>query len=128
MTRLLRLHFWPHRNLADLLGVIGLIGVAAPEVRALGSINAVAQEGGAAAERVLEITEAVSTVMPPANPFRREPIKGEIRFKGGAFASPDGSPALRGAELHRVAVGSRRVGGGERGREINRLQHSPASL
>ena len=40
-------------SLGNFVGVIGAVAVAAPEVRALGTLNAVAQEGGAAADRVL---------------------------------------------------------------------------
>ncbi|MEM9740149.1 MAG: ABC transporter ATP-binding protein [Pseudomonadota bacterium] len=83
-------------TLGDLLGVIGLIGVAAPEVRALGSINAVAQEGGAAADRVLEITGAVNTVRQPEAPISLDKAKGELRFNDIHFAYPDGTPALQG--------------------------------
>ncbi|MEL6662926.1 MAG: ABC transporter ATP-binding protein, partial [Pseudomonadota bacterium] len=83
-------------TLGDLLAVIGLIGVAAPEVRALGSINAVAQEGGAAADRVLDITEVASTVTRPENPVLFDQPRGEVAFHDVHFAYPDGTPALQG--------------------------------
>ncbi|MEL6567188.1 MAG: ABC transporter ATP-binding protein [Pseudomonadota bacterium] len=83
-------------TLGDLLAVIGLIGVAAPEVRALGSINAVAQEGGAAADRVLEITEVTNTVQRPDNPVALQVPAGLVAFEDVHFAYPDGTSALSG--------------------------------
>ena len=83
-------------TLGDLLAVIGLIGVAAPEVRALGSINAVAQEGGAAADRVLEITEVTNTVQRPDNHVALQVPAGLVAFEDVHFAYPDGTSALSG--------------------------------
>ena len=48
-------------SLGALLGIIGAIGIAAPELRALGTLNAVAQEGGAAADRVFEVVDQLPT-------------------------------------------------------------------
>lgn len=87
-------------TLGDLLGVIGAVAVAAPEVRALGSISAVAQEGGAAADRVFDIVDAAPRVVaaPDAEPL--VDVRGEIALHAVAFAYPDGTPALRGLTLH----------------------------
>ncbi|MEM6535773.1 MAG: ABC transporter ATP-binding protein, partial [Pseudomonadota bacterium] len=83
-------------SLGDLLGIITAIGVAAPELRALGTLNAVAQEGGAAADRVFEIVDAVPTVadVPGAQPLKA--ARGAISFDDVHFSYPDGTPALKG--------------------------------
>lgn len=49
-------------SLGNFVGVIGAVAVAAPELRALGTLNAVAQEGGAAADRVFEILDAEPSI------------------------------------------------------------------
>lgn len=86
-------------TLGDLLGVIGLIGVAAPEVRALGSITAVAQEGAAAADRVFEIIDAEPKIADQVDAAALEKADGQISFDHVAFAYPDGTAALKDVTL-----------------------------
>ncbi len=83
-------------TLGDLLGVIGAVGVAAPEVRALGTISAVAQEGGAAADRVFEIVDAKTTVSDKAGAVSLSTCQGAISFDDVHFRYPDGTEALKG--------------------------------
>ncbi|WP_291068918.1 ABC transporter ATP-binding protein [Hyphomonas sp.] len=83
-------------TLGDLLGVIGAVAVAAPEVRALGSISAVAQEGAAAADRVFEIVDAKPKVADRPGALGIETARGEIEFSDVHFAYPDGTQALKG--------------------------------
>ncbi|MCA8902711.1 MAG: ABC transporter ATP-binding protein, partial [Hyphomonas sp.] len=83
-------------TLGDLLAFIGALGVAAPELRALGSLNSVAQEGAAAADRVFEIVDAVPEIAdePGAKPIGR--VSGHVEFEDVHFAYPDGTQALNG--------------------------------
>ncbi len=83
-------------SLGALLGIIGAIGIAAPELRALGTLNAVAQEGGAAADRVFEIVDSTPAVAdkPDAKPIDR--VKGALLFEEVVFSYPDGTAALKG--------------------------------
>jgi len=85
-----------HMTLGDLLGFVTALGVASPEIRALGTLNSVAQEGGAAADRVFEIVEAkrVMDDQPGAGRFGR--VSGRVSFDDVAFSYPDGTPALKG--------------------------------
>eukprot|EP00903_Cladosiphon_okamuranus_P003322 g3320.t1 len=83
-------------TLGDLLGIIGLIGVASPEVRALGSITAVAQEGAAAADRVYDIVDAPASVTDKPNAQSIEDARGAVSFENVSFAYPDGTEALKG--------------------------------
>lgn len=83
-------------TLGSLLGIIGAIGIAAPELRALGTLNAVAQEGGAAADRVFEIVDQLPTVADAAQPKQLESVTGAIGFRDVTFNYPDGTPALKG--------------------------------
>lgn len=83
-------------TLGALLGIIGAIGIAAPELRALGTLNAVAQEGGAAADRVFEVVDELPTVADAAQPKQLESVTGAIGFRDVTFNYPDGTPALKG--------------------------------
>lgn len=83
-------------SLGALLGIIGAIGIAAPELRALGTLNAVAQEGGAAADRVFEVVDQLPTVADKADARRLDAVQGAISFEDVTFTYPDGTPALKG--------------------------------
>ena len=83
-------------TLGDLLAIIALIGVASPEVRALGSITAVAQEGAAAADRVYDIIDAPQSVSDKPDAIKINAAKGHIAFEDVHFTYPDGTVALKG--------------------------------
>ena len=83
-------------SLGDLLGIIMAIGIAAPELRALGTLNAVAQEGGAAADRIFDILDSVSEVEHQSGMEDLANVKGQIEFRNVHFAYPDSTPALQG--------------------------------
>ena len=83
-------------TLGDFLGFLGLIGLAAPEFRALGTLNAVAQEGGAAADRVFEVIEAETKVQDKPDASSLTGVRGGVRFDNVAFSYPDGTQALNG--------------------------------
>ncbi|MCZ4298975.1 ABC transporter ATP-binding protein [Henriciella marina] len=83
-------------SLGNFVGVIGAVAVAAPEVRALGTLNAVAQEGGAAADRVFEIIDAEPQIKDRADARTLENARGSVEFRDVHFAYPDGSQALKG--------------------------------
>lgn len=83
-------------TLGDFLGFIAAVGIAAPEVRALGAIGAVAQEGAAAADRVFEIVDQPAQVADKPGARRLVTVRGEIEFRDVHFAYPDGTQALKG--------------------------------
>ena len=83
-------------TLGDLLGVIGALAIAAPEVRALGAISAVAQEGGAAADRVEDILSALPRVADRPDARFLNMVRGQIEFDSVSFSYPDGTEALAG--------------------------------
>ncbi|MAK60417.1 MAG: ABC transporter permease [Ponticaulis sp.] len=83
-------------TLGDFIGFLGLIGLAAPEIRALGTLNAVAQEGGAAADRIFEVLEAPDVISDKADARPLAEVKGRLEFDDVSFHYPDGSPALKG--------------------------------
>lgn len=86
-------------SLGALLGIIGAIGIAAPELRALGTLNAVAQEGGAAADRVFDVVDATPVVADPATAKPLNNATGRINFDQVIFKYPDGTAALNGLDF-----------------------------
>ena len=91
-------------TLGDFLGFLGLIGLAAPELRALGTLNAVAQEGGAAADRVFDVLKSEPSVKDPDDPVSMPLPRGEVVFDNVHFNYPDGTAALKGLSFE-VAAG-----------------------
>lgn len=87
-------------SLGALLGIIGAIGIAAPELRALGTLNAVAQEGGAAGDRVFEVVDALPSVADQNDAIILNDTKGAIGFQDVTFTYPDGTPALKGLSFN----------------------------
>jgi subfamily B ATP-binding cassette protein MsbA len=83
-------------TLGDLLGFIAALGIVSPELRALGTLNAVAQEGGAAADRVFEIVDATTHIADAPDAERLNRVNGHVVFDGVSFAYPDGTRALNG--------------------------------
>lgn len=81
-------------SLGNLLAIIGAIAILAPEIRALGSLNAVAQEGRAAADRVFEILDAVTLVNDQDNATTLKKAEGRIEFTSVSFFYSDQIPAL----------------------------------
>ncbi|MEM0987184.1 MAG: ABC transporter ATP-binding protein [Pseudomonadota bacterium] len=98
-------------SLGALLGIIGAIGIAAPEIRALGTLNAVAQEGGAAADRVLDILDSETMIAdrPGAAALGQErgkvhgqvhrEVHGAVRFEDVRFGYGTGGPVLDGVSF-----------------------------
>lgn len=73
-------------TIGDFLGFIALIGVAAPELRALGNLSAAAQEGRAAADRFHSLIDAASEVGEPAKPIQIGAVAGAVAFDDVSFA------------------------------------------
>jgi subfamily B ATP-binding cassette protein MsbA len=89
-----------HMSLGDLLGFIAALGVASPEIRALGTLNSVAQEGGAAADRVFDIVEAKPVMADRPGAKRLGRASGQVEFDNVVFSYPDGTRALNGLSFH----------------------------
>ncbi|OYW42962.1 MAG: ABC transporter permease [Rhodobacterales bacterium 12-64-8] len=83
-------------TVGELVGIIAAIGIASPEVRALGTLNSVVNEGLAAATRVYAVIDAPVHVAdnPGAKDMGR--AVGDVSFDGVSFSYPGASPALNG--------------------------------
>lgn len=93
-------------SIPDFVAIVALIGIAAPELRALGTLNAVAQEGGAAADRVFDILDAEPRIADTPDAATMADIRGAIAFEDVHFHYPDGTEALSGLNFH-VDAGER---------------------
>ncbi|MEO1100340.1 MAG: ABC transporter ATP-binding protein [Pseudomonadota bacterium] len=93
-------------SIPDFVAIVALIGIAAPELRALGTLNAVAQEGGAAADRVFDILDAEPRIADAADAGTLTDVRGAIAFEDVHFHYPDGTEALSGLNFQ-VDAGER---------------------
>ena len=92
-------------SIGDFLGFIALIAVAAPEVRALGGLSALAQEARAAGERFYEIVDAPNRTEDGAGMLSK--VEGRIAFENVHFSyGGSGDAALKGLEFE-IKAGER---------------------
>lgn len=83
-------------TVGELLGVIVAIGVASPEIRALGTLNAVVNEGLAAAARIYAVLDEPQRVSDKPDAVALGRVTGEVRFQDVQFGYPGGGAALNG--------------------------------
>jgi subfamily B ATP-binding cassette protein MsbA len=83
-------------TVGELMGIIVAIGIASPEVRALGTMNAAINEGLAAASRIYAAIDAAPAVREAADARPLAAAKGEIAFEAVRFAFPGCPPVLDG--------------------------------
>ncbi|MDZ4762112.1 MAG: ABC transporter ATP-binding protein [Alphaproteobacteria bacterium] len=88
-------------TVGELVGFIAAIGIASPEVRALGTLNSVVSEGLAAAERVYGAIDRPMTVGDGARAI--ENARGRVDFLDVHFAYPGAPPALAGLSFTALA-------------------------
>ncbi|MEM9667367.1 MAG: ABC transporter ATP-binding protein [Pseudomonadota bacterium] len=86
-------------TIGDFLGFVALIGVAAPELRALGSLSALAQEGRAATARVYDVVDAERQVLDSPDAEALETVRGDICFDDVSFSYARGSETLKAFSL-----------------------------
>ena len=79
----------------DLVGILAALGLIAPPIRALGTLNNVVQEGLAALSRIFEIIDLQPRILEPPNPHNLSNSKGHIEFNAVSFFYPDGTHALK---------------------------------
>ena len=86
-------------TVGELVGIIAAIGIASPEVRALGTLNAVVNEGLAAATRIYAVLDEPQGVADKPGAIAMGRAKGEVRFDNVRFSYPGAGPALNGLSL-----------------------------
>ncbi len=80
-------------------GFVGALLMAAQPVRAIGTLNAVLQEGLAAAQRIFELVDEKPTITekPDAKPLKVE--RAAVSLRGVRFAYEEGTETLKGIDL-----------------------------
>lgn len=86
-------------SIGNILGVLTGIGVMSPAIRAIGTLNAVVQEGFAVLDRVFSVLDEVDTVTPSLDAPALSASAGEVALSGVRFAYPDGTIALDGVSM-----------------------------
>jgi subfamily B ATP-binding cassette protein MsbA len=90
-------------TVGELIGFITAIGVASPEVRALGTLNSVVNEGLAAADRVYRAIDAPVEVHDRPGAVALDDVRGDVAFSDVHFAYPGGGSALAGLSFAAAA-------------------------
>jgi subfamily B ATP-binding cassette protein MsbA len=83
----------------ELLGFLTAVGVLAPRARALGTLNAVAQEGLAALERIFTVLDEEPKILETKGAPALAVSAGRVTLEDVSFAYPDGARALAGVSL-----------------------------
>jgi subfamily B ATP-binding cassette protein MsbA len=83
-------------TVGELLGIIVAIGVASPEIRALGTLNAVVNEGLAASSRVYAVLDESPTIQDRPDALALGRAEGKVEFDNVAFSYPGAGAALNG--------------------------------
>jgi subfamily B ATP-binding cassette protein MsbA len=83
----------------ELLGFLTAVGVLAPRARALGTLNAVAQEGFAALERIFAVLDEKPKVVETSHAPELKVRAGRVTLEDVTFGYPDGARALEGVNL-----------------------------
>lgn len=91
-------------TIGDFLGFVTLIGVAAPELRVMGGLNAVAQEARAASERFHDLVDAPQRVEDAQGAEHLEKVAGDVAFQDVSFAYEGGGAVLNGLSF-KVSAG-----------------------
>ena len=86
-------------SIGDLMGVLTGIALIAPPIRAIGTLNAVVQEGFAVLERVFAVLDEPDRVTTALDAPALDVPAGEVVFDDVGFAYPDGTAALKHISL-----------------------------
>ena len=87
------------RTVGDFTGYVAALLLAAQPARALGTLNAILQEAGAALQRYFALMDEAPRILqsPDARPLTL--TRGEIRFEAVRFRYREDAPALEGIDL-----------------------------
>ncbi|HEV7692659.1 MAG TPA: ABC transporter ATP-binding protein, partial [Hyphomonadaceae bacterium] len=83
-------------TVGDLVGIIAAVGIASPEIRALGTLNSVVSEGMAAVARVYAVLDEKSDITDRPDAVSLGKVKGRVEFNDVRFAYAGAGPALNG--------------------------------
>jgi subfamily B ATP-binding cassette protein MsbA len=87
-------------SVEELLGFITMLAIASPEVRALGTLNSVVNEGLAAASRIYAVLDAKPSVIDRPDARALGKAKGKVEFNDVRFSYPGSGPILNGLSFN----------------------------
>jgi len=94
-------------SLGDFVGFVTALLIAAQPMRSLGNVNAILQQGLAAAERIFAVIDRAPEITEAPGAVPLAVTRGEVRFDAVSFTFPDGTAALR--EVSFTVEGGRTV-------------------
>ena len=115
-------------TVGELVGFIAIIGIASPEVRALGTLNSVVNEGLAAADRVYAALDSPSDGHGPAGRAPARQGEGQDRIQRCPLLLSGRRADAQRAHLCRTARRNHRAGRPVRRRQVHRLQSAASAL
>lgn len=86
-------------SIGNIMGILVGVGVMSPAVRAIGTLNAVVQEGFAVLERVFTVLDEEDTVTAVLDAPALNVSSGKLDLDNVGFDYPDGTPALKGVSM-----------------------------
>ncbi len=86
-------------SIGNLMGILTALGVMSPAIRAIGTLNAVVQEGFAVLERIFAVLDEPENIAPALEAPALAVSQAAVSLDGVSFSYPDGSAALREVTL-----------------------------
>ncbi|MDM7983836.1 MAG: ABC transporter ATP-binding protein [Maricaulis sp.] len=86
-------------SLGNLMGILTGLGIMSPPIRAIGTLNAVVQEGFAVLDRVFAVLDEKPAVAGALDAPSLNVEQGAVELNAVSFNYPDGTPALKDVSL-----------------------------
>lgn len=86
-------------SLGNLMGILTGLGIMSPPIRAIGTLNAVVQEGFAVLDRVFTVLDEKPAVDGALDAPQLKVSQGAVELNAVSFNYPDGTPALKDVNL-----------------------------
>jgi len=86
-------------SIGNIMGILVGVGVMSPAIRAIGTLNAVVQEGFAVLERVFNVLDEDDTITAALDAPDLKVTTGKLDLDNVRFDYPDGTPALKGVSI-----------------------------
>ena len=86
-------------SIGNLMGILTALGVMSPAIRAIGTLNAVVQEGFAVLERIFAVLDEPENIAPALEAPALTVSQAAVSLDAVSFSYPDGSAALREVTL-----------------------------
>jgi subfamily B ATP-binding cassette protein MsbA len=86
-------------SIGNIMGILAGIGIMSPAIRALGTLNAVVQEGFAVLQRVFDVLDENEKITSALGAPQLDAKNASVRLDSVGFDYPDGTAALRDVSI-----------------------------